>query len=70
MHILGHCFGVIPATAYACQHPDRIRNVASSEVDRARNVTWERDHIMRGETLSQFANVTDDELVLPSWTVS
>jgi len=27
VHILGHCFGAIPATAYACQHPDRVRTL-------------------------------------------
>lgn len=26
-HLLGHCFGAIPATAYACAHPDRLHSL-------------------------------------------
>lgn len=26
-HLLGHCFGAIPATAYACSRPDRLRSL-------------------------------------------
>lgn len=26
-HLCGHCFGAIPATAYACQHPQKLRSL-------------------------------------------
>ena len=26
-HLLGHCFGAIPATAYACKHPSKLKSL-------------------------------------------
>lgn len=26
-HLFGHCFGAIPATAYACRFPDKLRSL-------------------------------------------
>jgi len=30
VHLVGHCFGAIPAAAYACDHPDRIASLILS----------------------------------------
>jgi alpha-beta hydrolase superfamily lysophospholipase len=27
VHVLGHCFGAIPATIFACRHPDRVASL-------------------------------------------
>jgi len=30
VHLLGHCFGAIPAAAYTCAHPERVRTLILS----------------------------------------
>jgi alpha-beta hydrolase superfamily lysophospholipase len=30
VHMLGHCFGAIPATAFTCEYPDRVQSLVLS----------------------------------------
>lgn len=61
VHLVGHCFGSIPAAAYACEHPNNVASlVLSTPGIYTRKGVYFRDMMLIGKT-----RITGRELYIP-----